>query len=149
MMLLFGPAQAILADPGFQSRKFLFIMGQLSPLPRTAENAWILPVGLLAIGVIYGVVYHFVRKAFSRKPWWSKGLQFGSVAWALMVPWFEFYLPWNVMHEPIMLVVIEMVMWFGVMSIVGLAIAGVYEWQIVEGEADRPLHPSSPPSRPH
>lgn len=133
MVLFFGPAQSILANPDFQSQKFLFVVEQLEPLPHTAGAWWILPIGLLAIGMLYGIVYHFVRKAFPGKPWWKKGVQFGLVAWALMVPWFEFYLPWNVMHEPAMLVVFEIVLWMGVLLIVGIAIAGVYEWRVDEG----------------
>lgn len=135
MMLFFGPAQAILANPDYQSQKFLFVVAQLEPLPHTAGAWWILPIGLLAIGLLYGIVYHFVRKAFPGKPWWKKGIHFGLVAWALMVPWFEFYLPWNVMHEPAMLVVLEVALWLGVLLIVGLATAGVYEWQVDEGIA--------------
>lgn len=45
-----------------------------------------------------------------------------------MVPWFEFYLPWNMMHEPAPLVLLEMALWLGVLVVAGLAIAGVYEW---------------------
>lgn len=134
-MLFFGPAQTILANPDYQSQKFLFVLGQLEPLPHTAGAWWILPIGLLAIGVLYGIVYHFVRSAFPGKPWWKKGIGFGLVAWGLMVPWFEFYLPWNVMHEPIILVVFEMVLWLGVILIVGITTAGVYEWGDVEGVA--------------
>jgi hypothetical protein len=59
----------------------------------------------------------------------KRGLKFGLVAWALMVPWFEFYLPWNVMHEPLLPVLLEMILWLGVLLSVGLAIAGVYEWK--------------------
>lgn len=128
MLLLFGPAQAILADPAYQSGKFLAVFGQVEPLPRATGAWWILVVGLLAIGVVYGLVYHFVRGAFSGKPWWGKGLRFGAASWALMVPWFEFYLPWNVMHEPAPLVLLEAALWLGVLLAVGLAIAGVYQW---------------------
>ncbi|MDR8389567.1 hypothetical protein NC796_00370 [Aliifodinibius sp. S!AR15-10] len=129
MTLFFGPAQAILANPEYQSQKFLAVFGEIEPLPHIAGAWWILPAGLLAIGILYGIVYHFIRGAFHGKPWWSKGLQFGLVAWALMVPWFEFYLPWNVMHEPVLLVVLEMAVWLAVLLTVGLAIAAVYEWR--------------------
>jgi len=54
------------------------------------------------------------------------------VAWALMVPWFEFYLPWNVMHEPVLLVLLEMILWMGVLLIVGIVIAQVYEWRLAD-----------------
>jgi hypothetical protein len=57
--------------------------------------------------------------------WWQRGLRFAALAWALMVPWFEFYLPWNVLREPPALVMLEMVCWAGVMTLVGLTIAAV------------------------
>lgn len=129
MMLLFGPAQAILSNPEFQSAKFLYIAGQLEPLPRIAEAPWLLPLGLLLIGMIYGIVYRFVRPALTGS-WWEKGIKFGLVAWVLMVPWFEFYLPWNMMHEPALLVLLEMVLWMGVLAAASLAMAGVYEWRV-------------------
>lgn len=127
LMVFFGPAQAILANPAFQSQKFLYVMGQLEPLPRTAEVWWLLPVVLLAIGILYGIAYHFVRRAFPDSPWWSKGLKFGLLVWVIMVPWFEFYLPWNVMHEPFMLVMLEMALWLAVMLTVGITVAFAYE----------------------
>jgi hypothetical protein len=132
LTLFFGPAQAILANPNYQSQKFLSVVAQLEPLPRAAEAPWILPAGLLVMGVLYGVVYHFVRRAFPRKPWWKKGLQFGLITWVVMVPWFEFYLPWNVMHEPAVLVILEMALWLAVLLTVGIAIAGAYEWRLAD-----------------
>lgn len=52
-----------------------------------------------------------------------------------MVPWFEFYLPWNVMHEPATLVLLEAALWLAVLLTVGLAVAGSYEWKL-EKRAD-------------
>ncbi|MDX1619017.1 MAG: hypothetical protein R3224_09545, partial [Balneolaceae bacterium] len=52
---------------------------------------------------------------------YKKGSLFGVVAWLLMNPWFDFYLPWNVMHEPISLVLLEMVLWFFALQLVGIA----------------------------
>lgn len=135
LTFLFGPAQAILANPDYQSEKFLYVAGQLEPLPRAAEIWWILPVGLLIIGMLYGIVYHLIRRAFVGKTKWKKGILFGGVAWALMVPWFQFYLPWNMMHEPILLVLLEMVLWLGVLSIVGIVIAFAYEWRLADESA--------------
>jgi hypothetical protein len=130
LLLLFGPAQAVLGSPAHQSAKFLFVMTELEPLPRAAEAPWILPVGLLVIGAVHGMAYRFVRRALPGRAWWKKGLSFGAVAWALMVPWFAFYLPWNVMREPAPLVLLEMVLWMGVLVIVGLTIARVFEWRL-------------------
>lgn len=58
-------------------------------------------------------------------PWWRRGLRFGLLSWILMVPWFEFYLPWNVLREPAALVALEMLCWAGVLLLVGITIAGV------------------------
>jgi hypothetical protein len=67
-----------------------------------------------------------------------------------MVPWFEFYLPRNVMREPAALVLLEMVLWLGVLLVAGLAIAVTYErgrdvvQAAVAGSAPAPK-PSPPP----
>ena len=76
------------------------------------------------MGVLWGWVYVWLSGVW-RVAWWKRGLRFGIVSWVLMAPWFEFYLPWNVLHEPAPLVLLELVCWAGVLLIVGLAIAGV------------------------
>ena len=45
-----------------------------------------------------------------------------------MVPWFEFYLPWNVMREPFDLVLVEAVCWLVVLLAVGLSMGLVYNF---------------------
>lgn len=123
IFLIFGPAQAVLADPELQSAKFLaaFTSG---PPPRMSEAPWLLVVGLLTIGILWGWIYVWLSRAWPDR-WWKRGLRFALVAWVLMVPWFQFYLPWNVMWEPARLVVLEGVCWAGVMTCVGLAVAAV------------------------
>jgi len=123
--VIFGPAQAILADPALQSAKFLRVFTEIEPLPRAATSPWILFVGLTLIGVIHAAVFAALRDALPGRGW-RKGVSFGLIAWALMVPWFEFYLPWNVMHEPFALVLLEAVLWALVLQLVGIVIALVY-----------------------
>jgi hypothetical protein len=124
LTIFFGPAQRILADPNRQSEKFLRVFSEIEPLPRTLDVS-VLIGGLLLIGTIHGLVYAFLS---SRLPGGvlRRGLTFGVIAWALMTPWFEFYLPWNVMHEPMPLVVLEGVLWLLVQLLVGVTIATVY-----------------------
>ena len=122
MIFFFGPAQHILADPRLQSAKFIAVMGEIEPLPRMAGSLWIIVVGLLMIGVIYGIVFSFIGPLFSGNSL-LKGIKFGLISWALMVPWFEFYLPWNVMHEPALLVLLEIMCWAVVMLLVGMSIS--------------------------
>ena len=123
IMVVFTPAQAILADPNRQSAKFLGVF-TTEPLPRMSEAPWLIPLGLLTIGMLWGLMYAWLARDW-RPPWWQRGLRFGVLGWALMVPWFEFYLPFNVLWEPVPLVIVEMVCWFIVLLGVGITIAGV------------------------
>jgi len=123
LAIFFFPAQAILTNPELQSAKFLAVFTQ-EPAPRMVATPWVLPAGILLIGLVWGQVYVWVSGGWGGA-WWRKGLCFGALAWALMVPWFEFYLPWNVMREPLPLVLLEMGCWALVLGLVGLTIAGV------------------------
>jgi len=122
-LLFFGPAQAILTDPKLQSAKLLDAFAG-EPAPRTGDAPWLLAIMLLGIGVLWGWVYVWLSDAWPGA-WWKRGLRFGVVGWVLMVPWFELYLPWNVLREPAPLVALELACWMGVLLGVGLTIAGV------------------------
>jgi hypothetical protein len=124
IQIVFGPAQALLADPSRQSAKFLAAFSE-EPLPRMAEMPWALPAGILVIGMIFAAVYSWLEPKLGG-PTWRKGIAFGIAAWALMVPWFEFYLPWNVLREPFALVLVECACWLLVLILVGLAAALAY-----------------------
>jgi hypothetical protein len=121
LAVVFGPAQRLLADPERQSPKFLAAFSE-PPLPRMAEAPSAILVGLLLIGLIHAGVYTWLEPKLSGNGL-RKGLLFGLAAWALMVPWFEFYLPWNVMREPLPLVLLEVGCWLVVLLGVGVAIA--------------------------
>lgn len=91
-----------------------------------AESPGALIAGILLIAWIYAGVYAWLSP---RLPGGTlrRALTFGLIAWALMVPWFEFYLPWNVMREPLALVLIEAMCWLVVMLAVGVSVAGVQQ----------------------
>jgi hypothetical protein len=124
LAIAFGPAQRFLTDPERQSAKFLSVFTE-EPLPRAAENPEVMVYGLLVVGLIHACVYAWLDSRLSGGVV-RKGLSFGLIAWALMVPWFEFYLPWNVMHEPLSLVLLEGFCWLIVLIGVGLSLASVY-----------------------
>lgn len=121
LLLVFGPAQAMLADPSLQSAKFLSAFME-PPLPRMAGNPAILSGGLLLVALIHAAVYATLHPKLNGSAW-RRGASFGLIAWALMVPWFEFYLPWNVMLEPWPLVLLEVACWLLVLLAVGVTIA--------------------------
>ena len=121
---IFGPAQSVLADPARQSAKMLRAFSPGVDAPRMYGEPSVVWVALIAIGVVWGWWYVWLSRSWT-PVWWARGLRFGALAWTLMVPWFEFYLPWNVLREPALLVALELVCWLGVMLLVGLTIAAV------------------------
>ena len=118
---IFGAAQVVLADPAMQSAKMNAIY-ELPPPARIATDPWLLPVAMLAIALTQTLVFAYLRRGLP-DGLVSRGLVFGAIAWALFVPWFEFYIPWSLMLEPTALVLLEMLCWAGVLGLVGLAIS--------------------------
>jgi len=131
MQIVFGPAQGILANPEYQSQKFLTVFTQLEPLPKIAVQPFAFYLGFLFVGIAFSLGYHLVNRHMSGKKL-RKGLLFGFVAWLLMIPWFEFYLPWNVMHEPVLLVFFEMILWLVVL--IGVSLATTYSYHLLGGK---------------
>jgi hypothetical protein len=118
---IFGAAQVVLADPDMQSAKMNAIY-ELQPPARIAADPWLLPLAMLVIAFIQTLVFACIRSALP-SGLVLRGLAFGGVAWALFVPWFEFYIPWSLMLEPTALVLLEMLCWAGVLGLVGTAIS--------------------------
>jgi hypothetical protein len=61
--------------------------------------------------------------------WLKKGLTFGVINWLLMIPWFEFYLTYNVMREPLNLVFLEGFLWLCTLICVGLGYSFIYNFK--------------------
>lgn len=119
MILVFGPAQKLLANPEYQSHKFLAVFTQMEPLPRMVVQPVSFYVGFLAVGIAFSLACHIICRWIPGSSF-KKGAFFGVIAWLLIIPWFEFYLPWNVMHEPLSLVLLEAGLWFIVLMIVSI-----------------------------
>jgi len=127
ILLVFGPAQSVLTNPDLQSAKMIAAFSGGAAAPRTYASSALLPVALLGIGLLWGWVYVWCSPSWPG-PWWRRGVRFGVVSWVLMVPWFEFYLPWNILLEPASLVALEMACWAVVLFFVGLTMAAVEAW---------------------
>lgn len=119
LLLIFGPAQQILANPEYQSQKFLAAFTQMEPLPKMVVQPGAFYTGFLIVGILFSVACHLLNQWLPGTRL-RRGLLFGFIAWLLMNPWFEFYLPWNVMHEPLLLALLESVLWLILLLIVGL-----------------------------
>jgi hypothetical protein len=121
LMGIFGAAQGVLAHPALQSAKLNSIYS-IPPPPRIAVDPWLLPLGIFVVALIHSMTFAYIRPVLPRRIV-MRGLAFAAVSWALLVPWFEFYLPWNLFLEPALLVALEMLCWAGVLALVGLAIS--------------------------
>jgi hypothetical protein len=124
LLLFFGPAQGILTDPELQGAKMLRVFFEIEPLPRPFVHPVML-AGLVTFGLIHALVFAVIQPSLPGRGW-RKGLSFGVVLWLLMVLWFEFFMVWNVLGEPLPLVALELALWLGVNLVEGVAIAAVY-----------------------
>jgi hypothetical protein len=120
-------AQQILADPGHQSEKFLSAF-MSEPYPRMVEDPCLVLKGLWIAGLFMGGVFVFLNDKLTGGVV-KRGMTFGLVAWALIIPWFEFYLPYNVMREPQPLVLFECFLWLGAMLTIGLGMSVILNFR--------------------
>lgn len=137
VMVFFGlsGAQGILANPEYQSEKFLQVFASLPPPPRAAQDPWFIWAGMFVIGLFPAFVFFYLNGLLSGS-WWRKGLKYGLIHWALVTPWFEFYLPYNVMHEPLPLVLLESVLWLFVALWLGLFLSFVVNFRRRDREGE-------------
>lgn len=122
LFFVFSGAQNYLGNPDFQSEKFIQVFAVLEPLPRMTQNPWFIWVGMLIVGLFPAGVFLYLNGLLQGN-WWQKGLKYGVIHWAMITPWFEFYLPYNTMHEPLPLVLLECLLWFFVAICLGLFIS--------------------------
>lgn len=122
VFFIMSGAQSFLGNPEYQSEKFIQVFAVLEPLPRMAGNSYFIWIGMFIVGLFPAAVFLYLNKLLPGN-WWQRGLKYGLIHWALITPWFEFYLPYNTMHEPLMLVLLECVLWFFVAISLGLIIS--------------------------
>ena len=128
LFFIYSGAQNLLADPEIQSKKFIDAFIAIEPLPRMAGDSWLVLKGLFVTGLMLAAVMIFLNSKINGN-WLMKGLKFGLIAWALVIPWFEFYLPYNVMNEPFLLVLFEGLLWAGVMLFVCIGISFILNFR--------------------
>lgn len=119
IFFILSGAQGILANPEYQSEKFIQVFSTVPPPPRAVENPYFIWIGMFVIGLFPACVFLYLNRLLSGA-WWQRGLKYGLIHWALITPWFEFYLPYNVMHEPLPLVLLETFLWLLVALFLGL-----------------------------
>jgi hypothetical protein len=120
LFAFFGPAQRILASPEYQSEKLLRIFMELTPPPRISfqpSTAWL---GFLLIGMAHAAAFLLIDRPERSRA--KQGLITGAVIWLLMATWFEYWILWNIMAEPVRLIALELSLWLPTCLIEGFVL---------------------------
>jgi len=99
----------LLFDPSTQSAKVIAVWKQIQPLPVLVTQPWIITFGLVLLGIIYAWIYASVEKAWPRK---ARTHVWRLTAITFVAPvFFEMMGPFNLLHEPSHLQLIELAFW--------------------------------------
>lgn len=116
----------ILLDPALQSSKLIAVWTELEPLPKVYADPVPIVVGLLGFGFVHAAVYQSVASA------WPAGVipratRFAGVLFGIGFAFWEFFTPFNLFGEPILLIGLELVFWAIIAGAEAMTIAIVYE----------------------
>jgi hypothetical protein len=116
----------ILLDPSFQSSKLIAIWTELEPLPKVYADPLPIVIGLLGFGFIHATVYQSVASA------WPAGVipraaRFAGLLFGIGFAFWEFFTPFNLFGEPVLLIGLELVFWAVIAGAEALPITAVYE----------------------
>lgn len=115
-----------IANPELQSQKFLKAF-TAAPFPRMTET-WFMLKGMFVIGLFLAGSFIYINDKIEGG-WIVKGLKIGILFFAVAIPWFEFYLPYNIMLEPLPLVLFEVLVWFGVYSLLWITMSFILNYR--------------------
>jgi hypothetical protein len=115
----------LLFDPSSQSAKVIAVWKDIQPLPWLVTQPWIIAIGLVFFGIIYAGVYASVEKA------WPPGMvaRVGRLtALTFVAPiFFEMMGPFNLLHEPTHLQLIEFAFWLMACAAQSLVIVALHD----------------------
>lgn len=116
----------VLLDPSRQSPKLIAVWTELHPLPKVYADPVPIVIGLLGFGILHALVYRSIAPAWPTGPL-GRGLRFAGVLLAVGFGFWEFFTPYNLFGEPLVLVGVELVFWAIVATAESFAIALVVE----------------------
>lgn len=99
-----------LFDPAVQSAKLIAVWTQLEPLPLFVTQPHVMLLGYVLFGIGHAVLFRSVAPA------WPDGAvgrawRLTVVVWSLSYLFFEFLGPFNLLGEPVGLVMLELSFW--------------------------------------
>jgi len=124
-ILFFQLGKSVLFDPELQSAKVMAVLFEMEPLPVMFTNGPLYMAIAAGIGVVHGLVFTYIEPCLPRGTI-KRGAAFGVILWALMALYFEFHTPFNMFHEPVPLVFLELFFWIIVLLVEGALISLAY-----------------------
>ena len=115
----------ILTNPEYQSPKLLKVWTEIEPIPLAVNNPGIIALGFVILSILHAFVFAIIRQGIPGESL-KKGIIFGLIIWLFSYVFFEFFTPWNMFGEPLVLLGLELLFWIGVALSEGIVIAKVY-----------------------
>lgn len=120
-------ADGILLQPEWQSPKLIAVWTKLEPPPLIISQPPIILGGLVLFGIGHSIFYRWLSPAWPRSIW-SRGWRFSVLTLGMTFLFWEFFTPFNLFGEPLLLIGLELVFWTIVAFSEGLVLAAVSEW---------------------
>jgi hypothetical protein len=114
-----APVQKILYNPEWQSRIFL----ELTP----TRNLFLSVAGMIVLSIIHSWLYSVFQTSVPGKTWFWKGLFWGLTIWMMYWVFQEWFIYHTLLHEPLLLTLLELFILLAGSIIEGLVIARFFK----------------------
>ena len=116
----------ILLDQSIQSKKLIAVWTEIEPIPLVVSDPTLIISGLILFGFIHAFIYSLCAPA------WPQGVcarawRMSALLFSLSFLFWEFFTPFNMFGEPLMLIGLELVFWAAIAMAEAFAIALVFE----------------------
>lgn len=109
--------RSLLYDPGWQSRLFIDITPQ--------RDIAVSVAGLVVLSGLHGLLYELLAPSIPGRTWFTKGLAWGGMIWALYWLFQEWFIYVTLLREPLPLALLELVILLAGALLEGIVIARV------------------------
>ncbi|MGI8910534.1 MAG: hypothetical protein ACR2JR_08270 [Rubrobacteraceae bacterium] len=99
-----------LVDPRLQSEKLIAVWTRIEPLPLVVTDPALIGMGLILFGVGHAFIYRWLSPLLSGGVF-ARAVRLGALIFFLSFLFFEFFAPFNLFGEPLLLVATELVFW--------------------------------------
>lgn len=115
-----------LITSGIQSTKLIAVWTQLAPLPLVVVNPAPIVIGLVLFGIVHAFIYRWLAAGWPTGAT-ARALRFGALTFVMVFLFWEFFTPFNLFGEPLVLVAMELIFWAVIALAEAFAIAAIME----------------------